>query len=371
MKKLLVTRPYLPPLEEFQSYLQDIWENKWLTNDGKYHSEFEHALCNYLGVKYLCLCNSGTQALLLALKVLGIKGEVITTPFSFVATTHVLTWNQLKPVFVDIEKNTFNLDPGRIEEAVTPETSAILPVHVYGNPCNVKAIDEIAQKHGLKVLYDACHTFGVELDGIPVLNFGHLSVMSFHATKVFQTFEGGAVICHDAGTKRKLELLKNFGFTGETSVEDIGINGKMNEFQAALGMLQLKYIDNAIAKRKQIAQTYRKELKGIPGITCLNDNPGVKHCYSYFPILINAEKYGITRDELYEKLKKNNIYGRRYFYPLISQFPIYSGLKSAKPSNLPTAEKITREVICLPLYTELKKNDAYKIIQSIKKVPSQ
>ena len=352
-KPILVTSPHLPPLEEFQAYLQDIWESKWLTNNGKYHRALEEALCDYLNVPYISLFSNGTLALLTALQALRITGEVITTPFSFVATTHALWWNSIKPVFVDIEALTFNLDPTRIEAAITPQTTAILPVHVYGNPCAVEQIKEIADTYGLKVIYDACHTFGVTVNGVPVLNYGDLSVMSFHATKVYNTFEGGAIVSHDAATKKRIDYLKNFGFAGEMTVVAPGINAKMNEVQAAMGLTQLKYIDLAIAKRKAIANAYRKRLHGIAGITVLEDMPGVKHCYSYFPVLINQEQYGQSRDEIYEKLKRYNIFGRRYFYPLISQFPMYRALESALPGKLPVAEKAAEEVICLPLYPDL------------------
>ena len=307
-------------------------------------------------------------ALVTALQALKITGEVITTPYSFVATTHALWWNNIKPVFVDIEPNTFNIDPEKIESAITPQTTAILPVHVYGNPCNVIKIKEIADTYGLKVIYDACHTFGVTIKGIPILNFGDLSVMSFHATKVFHTFEGGAIICHDEATKKRIDNLKNFGFVNETTVVTPGINGKMNEIQAAMGLLQLKYIDSAIEKRKQITEHYRHYLKNIEGISIIKDIPDVNHCYSYFPVLINKEKYGKTRDELYEELKKNNIYGRRYFYPLISQFPTYSGLDSAKPGRMSIAEEITKRVICLPIYSDLSIIDQTKIINQLLKI---
>jgi dTDP-4-amino-4,6-dideoxygalactose transaminase len=293
---------------------------------------------------------------------LRITGEVITTPYSFVATTHSLWWNNIKPVFVDIEPNTFNIDPDKIESAITPKTTAILPVHVYGNPCNFQRIKEIADIYGLKVIYDACHTFGVKIKGIPVLNFGDLSVMSFHATKVYNTFEGGAIVCHDEATKKRIDNLKNFGFVNEISVVIPGINAKMNEIQAAMGLLQLKYIDGAIEKRKQIALQYRSELKDTEGITCLFDIEGVDHCYSYFPILIDKDKYSKTRDEVYEELKKNGIFGRRYFYPLISQFPTYRGLESARPGKMPIAEKVTEQVLCLPIYPDLQIEARRRII---------
>jgi dTDP-4-amino-4,6-dideoxygalactose transaminase len=349
---VLVTSPLLPPLEEFQEYLKDIWKSKWLTNDGKYHQTLEKALCEYLGVKYISLFANGTLALVTALQELRISGEVITTPFSFVATTHALWWNNIKPVFVDIESDTFNLDPNAIEVAITPKTTAILPVHVYGNPCNIERIKKIADTYGLKVIYDACHTFGVTVNGIPLLNFGDLSVMSFHATKVYNTFEGGAIVCHDIATKKRIDNLKNFGYA-DGQVIAPGINAKMNEVQAAMGLLQLKYIDSAIEKRKQIAQQYRINLHGIHGVKFLDDFPGVKHCYSYFPILINQEEFGLTRDDIFDMLAKSDIYGRRYFFPLISQFPTYRGLESAQPGRMPVAEKITQEVLCLPIYPDL------------------
>lgn len=352
-KPINVTQPFLPPLEEFTEYLEKIWGSKWLTNNGPFHQELENKLCEYLGVKYISLFSNGTLALVTALQALRITGEVITTPFSFVATTHAIWWNNIKPVFVDIESATFNLDPDKIEAAITPKTTAILPVHVYGNPCNVKRIQEIADAYGLKVIYDACHTFGVTVNTIPVLNFGDLSVMSFHATKVYNTFEGGAIVCHDEATKKRIDNLKNFGFVDETTVVAPGINAKMNEVQAAMGLLQLKYIDKSIEKRKEIAMQYRENLKKIPGLSILEDGPGTRHCYSYFPVLIDHEKFGKTRDEVYEELKKQNIFGRRYFYPLISQFPTYRGLDSAKPGKMPVAEKITETVLCLPIYPDI------------------
>jgi dTDP-4-amino-4,6-dideoxygalactose transaminase len=348
-----VTQPSLPPQEEFNILLEQIWDKKILTNNGPFHKQFEQGLADYLNVKYISLFSSGTLALITAMHALHITGEVITTPFSFVAPTHALWWNNIKPVFVDIEPGTYNIDPEKIESSITPQTTAILPVHVYGNPCRLFRIEEIAGMHGLKVIYDACHTFGETIHGIPVLNFGDLSVMSFHATKVFTTFEGGAIVCHDEATKRRIDFLKNFGFAGETTVVAPGINGKMNEFQAALGLLQLKYVDGYIEKRKIIASIYRYGLKDIPGLTCLEDWPGVKHSYSYFPVLINQSRYGKNRDQVYEELKQRNIFTRRYFYPLISQFPVYKELESSKPENLPVALRVTEEVLCLPLYPDL------------------
>lgn len=361
-----VTQPALPPLEEFTDYLKQIWDSKRLTNDGKFHQELENALCEYLGVKYISLFSNGTLALITALQTLRITGEVITTPYSFVATTHSLWWNSIKPVFVDIEPKTFNIDPNKIEASLTSKTTAILAVHVYGNPCDLYRIKEIADAYGLKLIYDACHTFGVRIKGIPVLNFGDLSVMSFHATKVYHTFEGGAIVCHDEVTKKRIDNLKNFGFINETTVVIPGINAKMNEVQAAMGLLQLKYIDDAIEKRRQIAMQYREDIKDLDGITCLYDIEGVNHCYSYFPILVDTEKYGKTRDELYNELKKNGIFGRRYFYPLISQFPTYRGLESAQPGKMTVAERVTEQVLCLPIYPNLKREEVQRVLHVLK-----
>ncbi|KAF0129281.1 MAG: DegT/DnrJ/EryC1/StrS aminotransferase [Bacteroidetes bacterium] len=365
--KITVTQPSLPPLEEFMPYLQKIWESKVLTNNGPFHQQFEKELAEYLGVKYISLFTNGTLALITALQALKVTGEVITTPFSFVATTHSLWWNGIKPVFVDIEPDFCNLDAEKIESAITPQTTTIMPVHVYGNPCNVQRIKEIADNYGLKVIYDACHTFGVTLNNEPVLNFGDLSVMSFHATKVFNTFEGGAIICHDEAMKKRIDFLKNFGFAGETTVIAPGINAKMNEVQAAMGLLQLKYVDQNIAERQNICEQYRDQLKDVPGISFMNDTPGVKHCYSYFPVFVDENKYGLSRDSLYDKLKQHNIYARRYFYPLISQFSTYRNLDSALPGKLPTAEKIAEKVICLPLYSQLSNEIVNTITQIIKK----
>jgi len=352
-KPVFVTRPTLPPLEEFTEYLRQIWESKVLTNNGPFHKQLEQALVDYFGVKHISLFANGTLALVTALQALRITGEVITTPYSFVASTHALWWNNIMPVFADVEPGHCNLDPGQVEAAITPQTTAILPVHVYGNPCNVKSIQKIADTYGLKVIYDACHTFGVTINNEPVLNFGDLSVMSFHATKVYNTFEGGAIISHDEKTKRHIDDLKNFGFRGETTVVAPGINAKMSEVQAAMGLLQLKYIDENIEKRRQITLRYRELLANVHGIRFMDDIPGVKHCYPYFPVFIDEAEYGTSRDDLYEKLKTHNIFGRRYFYPLISQFPTYRGLESALPGKMPVVEKITEQVICLPLYPEL------------------
>lgn len=364
-KSIYVTQPFLPPLEEYVEYLKQIWESKWLTNNSQFHQELEQKLCDYLSVKYLSLFANGTLALITALQSLRITGEVITTPFSFVATTHSLWWNGIKPVFVDIEPDFLNLDPDRIEASITPQTTAIMPVHVYGNPCQVEKIQNIADTYGLKVIYDACHAFGVKLNGNSVLNFGDLSVLSFHATKVFTTFEGGAIVCHDEKTKERIDFLKNFGFADELTVVAPGINAKMNEVQAAFGLLQLKYIDEAILKRKRIVDLYRELLKNSKGIIFFEDQEDVIHNYSYFPVFVNEKEYGISRDALYELLKQHKIFGRRYFYPLISQFPNYKGLSSSDPANLPVAKEIANQVICLPIYPDLDLADVRKITDLI------
>jgi dTDP-4-amino-4,6-dideoxygalactose transaminase len=357
MKRIYVTKPYLPPLEEFIPYLEKIWDSHILTNDGPFHKELEQKLCEYLGVKYISLFSNGTLALVTALQALHITGEVITTPYSFVATTHALWWNNIKPVFVDIEQNTFNIDPEKIESAITPRTTAILPVHVYGNPCDVQKIKKIADVYGLKVIYDACHAFGVKINGDSVLNFGDLSVMSFHATKVFNTFEGGAIVCYDENTKKHIDQLKNFGIIDETTVVTPGINAKMNEFQAALGVLQIKYIKKSIEKRKIISENYSKRLKNIPGITVFLNQNEKGYNYAYFPICIDKNKFGKRRDDVYEELISKNIFCRRYFYPLISQFPMYCSLESSKYGKMPVAERITEEVLCLPIYPDLEISD--------------
>jgi dTDP-4-amino-4,6-dideoxygalactose transaminase len=365
-ERINVTKPALPPLEDFIPYLKEIWENKVLTNNGKFHQQLENELAEFLGVKHLSLFANGTLALLIALQTLRITGEVITTPYSFVATTHALHWNGIRPVFVDIDPVYCNLDPSKIEAAITPKTTAILPVHVYGNPCQVEAIEQIADTYGLRLIYDASHAFNVKVNGTSVLNYGDLSILSFHATKVFTTFEGGAIICHDEKTKRRIDFLKNFGFADEVTVVGPGINAKMNEFQAALGLLQLKYIEKNLEKRKKIYKIYKSELKEIQGIRVLDEMQGIKHNYAYFPIFVNTEKYGMTRDELYEKMKHNNIHVRRYFYPLISQFPAYKHLKSSAKGNLPVAEKITGEVLCLPIYPDLNDKTIAKIVRQLK-----
>lgn len=367
---VFVTQPAMPSLEEFTEYLKQIWENKVITNNGPFHRQLEKELSEYLGVPHISLFANGTLALVTALQALRITGEVITSPFSFVATTHALWWNNIKPVFVDVDPVYGNLDPKKIESAITPQTTAILPVHVYGNICDVESIQDIADTYNLKLMYDAAHAFGVSTNGTSVLNFGDMSVLSFHATKVFHTFEGGAIICRDEKTKRHIDDLKNFGFRGETNVVAPGINAKMNEVQAAMGLLQLKYIDGNIAKRRLLTDHYREQLSNIPGIRVLEDQPGVRYCYSYMPMFIDREQFGMSRDTLYEKLKTQNINGRRYFYPLISNFPVYRGLSSSGADNLPEATRLADQVICLPIYPDLGLDDVEKITAAIANAPA-
>ena len=361
---IYVTQPHLPPLEEFLPYLERIWESKWLTNCGPFHQQLEGELGDYLGVEHLALFANGTLALVTALQSLRISGEVITTPFSFVATAHSLLWNNIRPVFVDIDPHSFNLDPEKIEAAITPHTTAILPVHVYGNPCNVEKIQKIADTYGLKVIYDAAQAFGVNYKGESLLKHGDLSILSFHATKVFNTFEGGAIICPDAKTKKRIDDLKNFGFADEVTVVAPGINGKMNEVQAAFGLLQLKHIDKAISRRREIDAQYREQLFSIHGITCPPLSVDTTHNYSYFIILVEKE-YPLLRDELNEKLRRNGICARRYFYPLISEFPMYRALASAAESNLPAAKKTADQVLCLPIYPALESETIARIVSII------
>jgi dTDP-4-amino-4,6-dideoxygalactose transaminase len=349
---IYVTQPHLPPLEEFIPYLEQIWANKTLTNGGPFHQQLEQALCDYLGVQHLALLSNGTLGLVTALQALRITGEVITTPYSFVATAHSLLWNGIKPVFVDIHPDTLNLDPARIEAAITPQTTAIMPVHCYGHPCDVQAIQKIADNYNLKVIYDAAHAFGVQDAGGSILRHGDLSVLSFHATKVFNTFEGGAIICPDAKTKQRIDHLKNFGFVDETTVVAPGINGKMSEINAAFGLLQLKHVDEALAKRKAIDAAYRKALQDVSNIRCLENAGEQVANYSYFPILVEKD-YPLERDDLYQKLKMNGIHSRRYFYPLISEFPMYRGLSSSSRNNLPIASRVAAQVLCLPIYPDL------------------
>lgn len=349
---VFVTRPHIPPLEEFLPYLKEIWHSQTLTNGGSFHQQLENALCQYLGVRHVSLFNNGTIALMVAINALQLTGEVITTPYSFIATAHSLLWNNIKPVFVDIHPETLNIDPAKIESAITSQTTAIMPVHCYGHPCNVKAIEEIANKHGLRIIYDAAHAFGVQYENESILNHGDLSVLSFHATKVFNTFEGGAIVCHDAETKSRIDLLKNFGIVNEIQVTATGLNGKLNEVSAAFGLLQLRHVDQALADRQKIDAVYRMQLKNVTGIRCLNLSPEEKSNYAYFPILVEPA-YPINRDELYQRLQSQNIYPRRYFYPLISDFEMYRHLPSADRKNLPVATEAANRVLCLPIYPGL------------------
>lgn len=364
-KIITVTSPLLPDLDEFNALLKEIWASKWITNNGSFHKQLEKELAAYLKVPYISLFTNGTLPLITALQALRITGEVITTPYSFVATTHSLWWNGIKPVFVDIDPATGNMDPEKIEAAITPKTTAIMPVHVYGKPCNTKRIKEIADTYGLKVIYDAAHAFRVEVNGESVLNAGDMSTLSFHATKVYNTVEGGALVMHDAETKKRIDYLKNFGFANEVTVVGPGINSKMDEIRAAYGLLNLRQVDAAIEARHQVAIKYREALRGVEGITFFDDMPGVKHNYSYFPIFVDAEKYGMTRDELYFKMKERNVLGRRYFYPLISEFSTYRGLDSARPDNLPNAHKMANTVICLPMHHALSDEDIHRVINCI------
>ena len=375
-----VTSPLLPDLGAFNEYLKQIWDKQWITNNGEFHQQLEKALAEYLGVPYISLFTNGTLPLITALQALRITGEVITTPYSFVATTHALWWNGIKPVFVDIDPKTGNLDPNKVEAAITPRTTAILPVHVYGNPCDVDVIQDIADKYGLRVIYDAAHAFGVKVDSrhskmlsksegdyVSILNAGDLSTLSFHATKVFNTVEGGAMVMHDAKMKQRIDYLKNFGFANETTVVGPGINSKMDEIRSAYGLLNLKQVDKAIAARRHAAKRYREALKDVEGITFFDEMPGVQHNYSYFPIFVDEKKYGMSRDELYFKMRDRNVWGRRYFYPLISEFSTYRGLESAAPDNLPTAHKMADTVICLPMHHLLSDEDVQRVIECIVK----
>ncbi len=363
---ITVTSPLLPDLEELHQLLEKIWSNRWVTNNGSFHQQLEQALAEYLGVEYISLFTNGTLPLITALQALGLtKGEVITTPYSFVATSHSIWWNQLTPVFVDIEEDTCGMNPAKIEAAITENTVAIMPVHCYGKPCKTEQIDVIAKKHGLKVIYDAAHAFGVRVNGESILNAGDISTLSFHATKVYNTIEGGALVCHSAEMKHQIDNLKNFGFRGEVTVEAPGINGKMDEVRAAYGLLNLKQVDAAIEARHKVADTYREALKGVKGIRFFDDMPGVRHNYSYFPIFVDPEQYGMTRDDLYEKMKAANVYGRRYFYPLITAFDPYKDYPSAASENLPVATKIANKVICLPMHHALSEEDVEKIVNVI------
>lgn len=364
-KPIFVTQPSLPPLEEFIPYLEQIWESRILTNKGPFHEQLEQALCDYLGVEHLALFTNGTIALVTALQALRITGEVLTTPYSFVATSHSLLWNSIKPVFVDIDPNTCNMDPDRIEAAITPQTTAILPVHCYGNPCAVERIQRIADNYGLKVIYDAAHAFGVRYKGKSLMSHGDLSVLSFHATKVFNTFEGGAIVCPDAKTKQRIDFLKNFGFADEVTIVAPGINGKMSEFNAALGLAQLKHSSQAIEARQKLADIYRSNLRDVAGIRLMPESENTVSNAAYFPIFV-GDDYPESRDALYERMKAEGVYGRRYFYPLISSMPMYRSLSSAYPSNLPNAVSVSERVICLPLYTSLESGDVMRVISLIR-----
>ena len=366
-KLLTVTAPLLPDLQDFNNLLKEIWESKWITNNGRFHQQLEKELAEYLKVPFLSLFTNGTLPLITALQALEVKGEVITTPYSFVATTHSIWWNGLKPVFVDIEPSTCNIDPAKIEAAITPQTTAIMPVHCYGKPCDTKAIQDIADRYGLKVIYDAAHAFGVEVNGDSLLNAGDMSTLSFHATKVYNTIEGGALVMKDEETKRKIDFLKNFGFRNEVEVVAPGINSKMDEMRSAYGILALRQVDEAIEARHRVAMQYRDALKNVPGLRFFEDMPGVKHNYSYFPVFINAEDYGMTRDQLYFRLKEHNVLGRRYFYPLISTFEPYRALPSSVAENLPVATRIADEVICLPMHHELTDSDVERVLDIMMK----
>ena len=376
---ITVTSPLLPNLEEFSELLKQIWDSKWITNNGDFHKQLEKALAEYLHVPYVCLFTNGTLPLMTALQALRITGEVITTPYSFVATTHSIWWNDCKPVFVDIDPSTGDMDPDKIEAAITPKTTAIMPVHVYGKPCDIKRIQAIADKYGLKVIYDAAHAFGVEVPAeeygleayddkglAGIMNAGDMSTLSFHATKVFNTIEGGALVVHDEKTKRMIDNLKNFGITDEVTVVAPGINGKMDEMRSAYGLLNLKQVDSAIKARREFAVKYREALASVDGISFWNDMPGVRHNYSYFPIFVDADKFGMTRDDLYFKMKKQGVLSRRYFYPLISNFPTYRGLPSACKDNLPMGNKVADEVLCLPLHHDLSDIDINRILSFFK-----
>lgn len=361
-QQITVTSPLLPDLDEFRPMLQEIWDSKWITNNGSFHQQLEKKLAAYLKVPYISLFTNGTLPLITALQALRITGEVITTPYSFVATTHALWWNGIKPVFVDVDPSNCGIDPDKIEAAITPKTTAIMPVHCYGKPCDTKAIQEIADKYGLKVIYDAAHAFGVEVDGESILNAGDMSTLSFHATKVYNTIEGGAMVMKDERTKKRIDYLKNFGFANETTVVAPGINSKMDEVRAAYGLLNLKQVDAAIEARRKVANAYREALRDVEGVAFFDDMPGVRHNYSYFPIFIDAEKFGKTRDELYFEMKEANVLGRRYFYPLISDFSTYRGLPSATRENLPEAYRLADTVLCLPMHHDLKEDDINRII---------
>lgn len=363
--QITVTSPLMPEFDEFAQMLLQVWENKWITNNGQFHQQLEAALCQYLKVPYISLFTNGTLPLLTALQALRISGEVITTPYSFVATTHSIWWNGIKPVFVDIDPSNCGMDPNCIEAAITPKTTAIMPVHCYGRPCDISGIQKIADKYGLKVIYDAAHAFGVEVNGKSILEYGDISTLSFHATKVYNTVEGGAMVVHSKSMKQRIDYLKNFGFENETEVIAPGINGKMDEIRAVFGLINLKQVDKAIDVRRKVARKYREALSEVKGIRFFDDMPGVRHNYSYFPIFVDVEEYGITRDQLYFKMRDHNVLGRRYFYPLISSFSTYRGLPSAAPENLPNATKIANEVICLPMHHLITDDEINRVLDII------
>lgn len=364
---ITVTSPLLPDLNDFNEALQQIWDSRWITNMGSFHCQLERKLTEYLKVPYISLFTNGTLPIITALQALNVTGEVITTPYSFVATTHALWWNGIKPVFVDVDPATGNIDVEKIESAITSRTTAIMPVHVYGTPCDVVRIQEIADKYGLKVIYDAAHAFGVEINGKSILEYGDLSTLSFHATKVFNTIEGGAMVMHDAKMKKRIDYLKNFGFADEVTVVGPGINSKMDEMRSAYGILNLQQVDLAIENRKRVAEKYREVLRNVAGIRFFDEIPGVKSNYSYFPIFVEETEYGMSRDALYEKMRGANILGRRYFYPLISDFTTYRGLESASKENLPVANKLAASVICLPMHHALSENDVERVLDVILK----
>jgi dTDP-4-amino-4,6-dideoxygalactose transaminase len=366
---VFVTQPTMPALDDYQECLKTIWQNRWLTNDGQFHQEFERRLKEYLGVEHLNLFVNGTIALLVALQALRINsGEVITTPFTFAATPHVLYWNNIKPVFCDIEDKTFNIDPSKLEDLIRPDTKAILAVHVYGNPCDVEAIQAIADRHGLQVIYDAAHAFGVEVGGESLMNYGDISAMSFHATKLFSSIEGGALVSNTQRQRTRIDYLKNFGIADEETVIGPGINGKMNEFQASYGLLELDLVEKEISDRRQLVELYRDRLSGISGVSYLDDIEGVRHNYAYFPILIDEDAFGVNRDRLYDILSECNIFPRKYFYPLCSTYPCYSGQPSSNPENLPVATRVSHQVLCLPLYGQLEKKIVETVCNIISKI---
>lgn len=361
---LYVTQPSLPPLEDLLPLLEDIWDRRLLTNGGPFHQRLERELAQFLGVDHLSLFSNGTLALVTALQAQGIRGEVITTPFSFVATAHSLLWNGLRPVFADIDPVSLALDPDRVEALIGPQTAAILPVHVYGIPCDVERLQQLADRHRVKLIYDAAHAFGIRDQGGSVLRHGDMSILSFHATKVFTTFEGGALVCRDAATKAHVDHLKNFGFTDEVTVVAAGINAKMNELQAAIGLLQLRHVDQMRERRERIDQVYRRALASVPGIQCIALPTHATSNYGYFPIRVGVE-HRRTRDQLYEHLRSHHVFVRRYFYPLISDFPMYRDLPSAAPANLPVAQSIAREILCLPIHAQMEPQMAQQVADLI------